>query len=78
MGFKKSLNSEDIMSQIQSTAIEIRSPYNDGFVSLALKQDLYKLQFFLDDVIKNLPEFTEEAEFLDELSKIKIYRILKK
>jgi hypothetical protein len=47
-------------------------------VSWALKQDLYKLQFFLDDVIKNLPEFPEEAEFLDELSKIKIYRILKK
>jgi hypothetical protein len=78
MGFKKSLNSEDIISQIQSTASEIRSPYNDGFVSWALKQDLYKLQFFLDDVIKNLPEFPEEAEFLDELSKIKIYRILKK
>ena len=42
---------DDIMSKIRKMNIEMTSPYNDGYMSWGIKQDLYILKFFLDKII---------------------------
>ena len=44
MGFKKSWDATDVVSQIGSLARECSSPYNDGFIGWGCKQDLYQIQ----------------------------------
>ena len=40
MGFKKSWDTADVMSQIGSLARECSSPYNDGYTGWYCKQDV--------------------------------------
>ena len=36
---------DDIISKIRKMNIEMSSPYNDGYMSWGIKQDLYILKF---------------------------------
>lgn len=69
---------DDIMSRIRKMNIEMTSPYNDGYVSWGIKQDLYLLKFFLDKIIAEAPEFVDEEQWLKDKEEEIIMEILKK
>ena len=69
---------DDIMSKIRKMNIEMSSPYNDGYVSWGIKQDLYILKFFLDKVVADAPTFVGEDEWLQDREQEVIMEILKK
>ncbi len=77
MGFKKSWDATDVMSQISSLARECSSPYNDGFISWGCKQDLYKIQEAVNEAIRRCPTFSGEQEWLTEQEQKRIIKILK-
>ena len=62
---------DDIISKIRKMNIEMSSPYNDGYMSWGIKQDLYILKFFLDKIIADAPDFVGEEEWLKEKGKNK-------
>jgi len=63
MGFKKSWDEGDIVAQIRRMATECRNPYNDGFTTSAIKQDLVQIKFILDDLLESCPKFAGEEEW---------------
>lgn len=78
MGFKKSWDVNDIVSQIRSLAVECRSPYNDGFTAWGCKQDLLVLQDLINDALSDAPFFGDmETEWLKEREQKRIIKILK-
>jgi hypothetical protein len=77
MGFKKSWDATDVMSQIGSLARECTSPYNDGFVGWGCKQDLYQIQEAVNEALRRCPTFSGEQEWLTEREQKRIIKILK-
>ena len=69
---------DDIMSKIRKMNIEMTSPYNDGYMSWVIKQDLYILKFFLDKIIADAPTFVGEDEWLKDKEQEVMMEILKK
>ena len=63
MGFKKSWDVVQIIGQLRSMGSECSSPYNDGFISRDIKQDLVQIKFLLDDIIERCPTFVGEEEW---------------
>ena len=72
------MHTDDIMGHIRKMNIEMTSPYNDGYMSWGIKQDLYIVKFFLDKVLADAPEFKDEAEWLKEQEHRLMMEILKK
>lgn len=66
MGFKKPMDYTSVHHQIYMTGVEVNSPYNDGYTAFYLKQDLYRIKWLVDSILKDSPEFAGEDEFLKE------------
>ena len=77
MGFKKSWDTADVMSQIGSLARECTSPHNDGYTGWYCKQDLYQIQQAVNEAIRRCPTFSGEQEWLTEQEQKRIIKILK-
>lgn len=77
MGLKKNWDIPNIIQQINTMSRECQSTYTDGFNGWSIKQDLYSIKFILDECIKNCPEFTPEKDWLDNIEKQKILKLLK-
>ncbi len=77
MGFKKSWDTADVLSQISSLARECSSPYNDGFIGWGCKQDLYQIQEAVNEALRRCPTFSGEEEWLTEQEQKRIIKILK-
>jgi hypothetical protein len=70
MGFRKP-DFNHAYTAIRGALGEIHSPYNDGFVQMACKKDLYQLKCWLDNEYCKLPTFSgEEAWEQDRLIEI--------
>jgi len=78
MGFKKPLELNDVTMQLLRAHGEVKSPYNDGFTSFYIKQDIYKVKWLVDEILKELPEFSGEKEWLEEQNKKKMWSELKR
>jgi len=78
MGFHKPMDYNSVHHQIYMAGVEMHSSYNDGYTQWYIKQDLYKIKWLLDEIMADAPEFVMEKEFLDEHSKVKMWRALKK
>lgn len=78
MGFRKPIEAADVISQIRRAGAEINSSYNDGFTSWEIKQDLYLIKFFLDEVLAKSSKFSGEEAWLEEQSKKQVWATLKK
>ena len=65
MGFQKP-DIDLVYSTIRKSLMEIQSPYNDGFVQMHCKQDLYMLKCWLEDRYKELPTFHGEEKWEQE------------
>lgn len=73
MGFQKP-SLDDAYSAIRRSISEIKSPYNDGWISSYCKQELYLLKCWLDEQYNDLPKFGEEESW----EKDRLLKILKK
>ena len=78
MGYKHSYNIIEAYQQIRSAAGECSDPRNDGFVTWSIKQDLYHLKWFLDEKLKQCPDYGSlEADWLKEQEQKLILKYLK-
>ena len=66
MGFRKHTDADQIIGLLRTLAAEARSGYNDGWTASSCKHDLYRVKCYLEDVYKQLPTFTNEAEWEKE------------
>lgn len=77
MGFKQP-NLTNAYQEINRAAQEMNSPYNEGFTSWFVKQDLYQLHFHLQKILKNASDFGQlEKEWLEEHYKNEMWNTLK-
>ena len=74
MGFKKNWSVSDVENQIRRLALEISSPYNDGWTASSCKKELFQLKCFIEDQYAHLPKFPDEAEWEKE----RLIQLLKK
>ena len=77
MGFRKPMDYNSVSHQIYMTGVEICDSRNDGFTSLYLKQDLYKLKWLIDEIMRDSPTFIGEDEFIKEHEQKVMWRRLK-
>ena len=75
MGFRKP-DTRGLENTLTKLYIEIISPYNDGFTQWTLKQEMYIIQKQLSDMLKQLPTFVGETEWLEDLDKKEMWKIL--
>jgi len=59
-------NAGDIISDLQKIYFATTDPRMDGFTTWACKQDLYRVQFALERMLKNCPTYSPENEWLEE------------
>jgi hypothetical protein len=73
MGFAKTDldNARDI---VRRQLAEIHTPYNDGFIQMHCKEELYMLKCWLEDEYKKLPTFLGEEKWEQE----RLIKLLKK
>ena len=59
-------NAGEIISELQKIYFATTDPRMDGYTTWACKQDLYRVQFALERMLKNCPTYSIEAEWLQE------------
>ena len=59
-------NAGEIISDLQKIYFSTTDPRMDGYTTWACKQDLYRVQFALERMLKNCPTYSIEAEWLQE------------
>ena len=59
-------NAGDIISELQKIYFATTDPRMDGYTTWACKQDLYRVQFALEHMLKNCPTYSLEDEWLEE------------
>jgi len=79
MGFKKPIDSNNVVRELRRAYAEINSPYNDGFNGWNIKHELYEIKWLLDRILKESTTFGEiEERYLKEVEQNKIVQELKK
>lgn len=76
MGYRKSLDYNTVHHQIYMSGVEVCSSRNDGFTQWAIKQDLYRLKWLLEEIMKKSPTFADEAEFVRDYEKQQMFKTL--
>lgn len=66
MSFIKRWDTAQILYDLSACHAQVVNSYNDGFTAWACKQDLYRVKFELDQMLKNSPAFAGEQEWLEE------------
>ena len=59
-------NAGEIIGEIQKIYFATTDPRMDGYTTWACKQDLYRVQFALERMLKNCPTYSPEDEWLEE------------
>ena len=59
-------NVDNIVSELQKCYFATTDPRMDGFATWPCKQDLYRVKFALDDMLKNCPTYHGETEWLEQ------------
>ena len=77
MGFRKPMDYNSVHHQVYMAGVELHSPYNDGYTQWAIKQDLYRIKWLVDNILKDSPAFSGEEEFLKEHEQVVMWRTLK-
>jgi hypothetical protein len=78
MGFQMRWDVPQIISELKAAAAETASPYNDGFTAWHCKQDLLQVKYALEHMLKDLPTFAEESQYIQELEKQQVWHALSK
>lgn len=77
MGFRQP-DLTQAVDAVRRSLTEIHSPYNDGYVQMNCKKDLYLLKCWLEESYNNLPVFTGEEKWAEEREKDQMLQILKR
>jgi len=67
-----------IISDLRTCAGQVQSGYNDGFTQWACKQDLLQVKYTLDSLLKSLPTFVDEEQYIRELEKQQVWNTISK
>ena len=73
----KNWNADQVISQCQQMYYGANDPHMTGFVNWPCKQDLYRVKFAVDEMLKNTSRFSGEDEWLLEQEKEKMWKVLK-
>ena len=60
----KDWNADEIISSLQRIYFATTDPKMDGFTTWRCKQDLYRVQFALEDMLNKCPTYAPEQEWL--------------
>ena len=71
-------NVNQVIAECQKMYYGANDPYVTGYVNWPCKQDLYRVKFAVDEMLKNISSFTGEEEWLEQLEKEKVWKALKK
>jgi hypothetical protein len=71
-------NVNQVIADCQKMYYGATDPHMTGFVNWPCKQDLYRVKFAVDEMLKNTSDFSGEQEWLEELQKEKVWKALKK
>ena len=77
MGYNYSYDIVRALNELRRAAYECGNSRTDGFVAWGIKQDLYQVKWMLDDLLKDCPTFSPEADWLKEQEQKKIISYLK-
>jgi len=69
---------EQVISACQRMYFGATDPNMTGWVNWPCKQDLYRVKFAVDEMIKNSPNFSGEEEWLLEQEKEQMWKTLKR
>jgi hypothetical protein len=73
----KRWNVDQVISECQKMHHGATDPYVTGWNNWPCKQDLYRVKFAVDEMLKNTSTFVGEEEWLLEQEKEKMWKILK-
>ena len=73
----KNWNAVQVISQCQQMYYGANDPHMTGFVNWPCKQDLYRVKFAVDEMLKNTSKFTGEDKWLLEQEQQKMWKVLK-
>ena len=62
----KNWNADEIIGKLQRIYFATSDPNMDGFTTWGCKQDLYRIQFALEDMLKRCPAYAPEQEWLEQ------------
>ena len=71
-------NVERVINECRKMYASATDPYMTGWNNWPCKQDLYRVKFAVDEMLKNTPGFAGEEEWLREQEAQRIVNILKK
>ena len=71
-------NVDRVIGECQKMYHGATDPYVTGFVNWPCKQDLYRVKFAVDEMLKKTSGFAGEEEWLREQEAERIVNILKK
>jgi len=71
-------NVDKVISECQKMYYGATDSRMTGYVNWPCKQDLYRVKFAVDEMLKNTSNFTDEAEWLAEQEKEKAWKVLSK
>ena len=75
---KMDWNVNQVISACRKMYAGANDPYETGFVNWPCKQDLYRVKFAVDEMLRNTSAFGGEEEWLREQEAELIVKILKK
>jgi len=71
-------NVDRVIGECRKMYAGATDPYVTGFVNWPCKQDLYRVKFAVDEMLKKTSTFAGEGEWLREQEAERIVNILKK
>ena len=74
---KMDWNVDRVIGECQKMYHGATDPYETGWNNWPCKQDLYRVKFAVDEMLKDTSTFGGETEWLEELQKEKMWQILK-
>ena len=74
----KTWNADQVISQCQQMYFGATDPHVTGWANWPCKQDLYRVKFAVDEMLKKTSGFAGEQEWLREQEAERIVNILKK
>ena len=71
-------NVDKVISECQKMYWGATDSRMTGYVNWPCKQDLYRVKFAVDEMLKNTSKFSNEPEWLAEQEKEKAWKVLSK
>lgn len=71
-------NTDRVISECQKMYHGANDQYMTGWNQWPCKQDLYRVKFAVDEMLRNTPDFSGESEWLTEIEKQTVWKTLLK